>query len=55
VVLVRWDNHSKPSHVGLIAEDDQGLTIIHSYSLVAVTEHLLDDIWRNRITMVFRP
>ncbi len=55
VVLMRWDGHSEPSHVGLIAGTPDRLTLIHSYSEIAVTEHGIDDMWRNRILMVFRP
>ena len=55
VVLMRWDGHAEPSHVGLIAGTPDRLTLIHSYSEIAVTEHGIDDMWRNRILMVFRP
>ena len=39
----------------LHAGTPERLTLIHSYSEIAVTEHGIDDMWRNRILMVFRP
>lgn len=56
VTLMRFDEHPEPGHVGLIAEYPMGgLSLIHSYSLVAVCEHRLDDKWRDRIVEVYRP
>jgi len=55
VVLMRWDERPEPCHVGIIGSDQYGLTLIHSYSMISVTEHGIDDAWRKRIVMVFRP
>lgn len=55
VVLMRWDERPEPCHVGIIGSDPYGLTLIHSYSMISVTEHGIDDAWRKRIVMVFRP
>jgi len=55
VVLMRWDNQTEPSHVGFIGYNSNGLTLIHSYSLVHVTEHGIDEMWMDRITAIYRP
>lgn len=55
VVLMRWDESSEPSHVGILTDGKHGLRLIHSYSMICVTEHDLDDQWWSRIIMVFRP
>ena len=56
VALMRWDHSPEPAHVGLLADYPHGgLSLIHSYSLVAVTEHRLDEMWRGRIVAVYRP
>lgn len=55
VVLMRWDGSTEPSHVGLLAENANGLTLIHSYSQVSVTEHGIDANWLRRITAAYRP
>lgn len=55
VVLMAWDGATEPSHVGLIASNGNGLTLIHSYSEICVTEHGIDDAWRKRIVRIYRP
>ena len=56
VVLIKWDEDPEPAHVGLLADYAHGgLSLIHSYSLVSVTEHRIDEIWGARIVEVFRP
>jgi len=56
VVLMRFEDHPEPGHVGLIADYAHGgLSLIHSYSRVSVCEHRLDDAWRARIIEGFRP
>lgn len=55
VVLMAWDGDTEPSHVGLIGSDAMGLTLIHSYGQISVTEHGLDESWRGRITAIYRP
>lgn len=55
VVLMAWDGDSEPSHVGLIGSDEHGLTLIHSYSQISVTEHGIDDTWRRRMLRFYRP
>lgn len=55
IALIRFDGMTEPSHVGIIANYEfGGLSIIHSYSLVAVTEHRLDKQWSDRIVEVYR-
>ena len=56
VVLMRWDDSSEPSHVGILSDGlHTPLGLVHSYSMTSVIEHDLDDAWCNRIIMVFRP
>jgi cell wall-associated NlpC family hydrolase len=55
VVLMAWDGSTEPSHVGLIASNELGLTLIHSFSQISVTEHGIDDAWRRRIVRIYRP
>ena len=56
VVLMRWDERSEPSHVGILADGTCGrLSLIHAYSLTRVIEHDVDDVWRSRILQVYRP
>jgi cell wall-associated NlpC family hydrolase len=56
IVLMRWKKGEEPSHVGIIADNKDGtLNIIHAYSMIAVTEHRIDDVWIDRIVEVYRP
>ena len=56
VALLKWSNNEQPSHVGIIANYKYGgLSLIHSYSLIAVTEHRIDSKWKNMIAEVYRP
>lgn len=55
VVLMQWPNHPQPGHVGIIVDGEHGLNIVHSYGVVGVVEHRIDDIWSARIKEVFRP
>lgn len=56
VVLMRWDQDPEPAHVGVIGDYPHGgLSLIHSYSLISVTEHRIDEVWQRRIVEVFRP
>ena len=56
IALMRWENMQAPAHVGIIANYEfGGLSIIHSYSTIAVTEHRIDEKWRKRIIEVYRP
>lgn len=55
VVLMRWDRDPEPSHVGLIASNAGGLTLIHAYSMISVTEHNLSPEWVRRIVKAYRP
>lgn len=55
VVLMAWDGAVEPSHVGMIASNDIGLTLIHSFSQISVTEHGIDEAWRRRIIRIYRP
>lgn len=56
VALMRWEGNPEPAHVGILGDyPGGGLSLIHSYSLVSVCEHRLDDIWSNRIVEVYRP
>ena len=56
VVLMRFEDHPEPGHVGIIGDYAHGgLSLIHSYSRVAVCEHRLDDAWRARIIEGYNP
>jgi cell wall-associated NlpC family hydrolase len=56
IALMQWDNMPAPSHVGILADHPfGGLSIIHSFSMVAVTEHRIDEVWKKRIISVFNP
>ncbi|WP_082481470.1 C40 family peptidase [Pseudomonas sp. Leaf127] len=55
VVLMAWDGQTEPSHVGLIGNGQHGVTLIHSYSQISVTEHGIDAAWRKRIIRIYRP
>mgnify|MGYP003408552803 CR=1 FL=1 len=56
IALLCWDSRQGvPAHVGVLSDGKHGLQIIHSYSCSAVAEHGIDDKWRARILMVFRP
>lgn len=56
IALLKWDSNSEPAHVGIIGDYKfGGLSLIHSYSLIAVTEHRLDKAWKDKIIEVYRP
>jgi cell wall-associated NlpC family hydrolase len=55
VVLMAWDGSVEPSHVGLIGINGMGLTLIHSFSQISVTEHGIDEAWRKRFIRIYRP
>ncbi|NLD09827.1 MAG: hypothetical protein GX667_09615 [Xanthomonadaceae bacterium] len=56
IALMKWDSQNEPSHVGIITNPPSGgFSLIHSYSEISVTEHRIDDEWRERITTIFRP
>ena len=56
IALIRFQDHPEPGHVGIIADYAfGGLSLIHSYSLVSVTEHRIDENWLAAIIEVYRP
>ena len=56
IALMHWDGNREPGHVGLLGDYPAGgLSLIHSYSLISVTEHRLDRTWAARILEVYRP
>jgi len=55
VALIKWQGAAEASHVGIIANSNYGLTLIHSFSQSSVVEHLIDDVWKSRIIEVYRP
>jgi len=56
IALIKFDQSPDPSHVGILADYKYGgLSLIHSYSLISVTEHRLDAAWAKRIVEVYRP
>ena len=55
IVLMKWDDQPAPAHVGIITETDHGFSVIHSYSEISVTEHLIDADWMRRMVCVWRP
>lgn len=54
VVTMSWSKDKAPSHVGIIAELNGELSLIHSYSCVSVTEHSIDESWRKKIRHIYR-
>lgn len=55
VVLMKWESQPAPAHVGIIgAHPFGGLTVIHSYSEIRVTEHRIDAEWLARMVEVYR-
>jgi len=56
IALLKWGREDQPSHVGILADYMYGgLSIIHAHSTIAVTEHRLDEKWRDLIIEVYRP
>ena len=56
IALIKFTGNKEPSHVGILADYKYGgLSIIHSYSLISVTEHRLDKDWQKQIVEVYRP
>lgn len=54
IALMVWKKGEDPSHVGIISERDGVLFLIHSYSMISVTEHRLDENWKKKIVEVYR-
>lgn len=56
IALMKWDSQPEAGHVGIITNHPSGgFSLIHSYSEISVTEHIIDDEWLRRIVKVFRP
>ena len=58
VITMRGIGQLGAGHVGIVAEKNGYLTLIHSYNADAnsrVTEHRIDEVWENRISEIFRP
>ncbi len=55
VALIQFDSKREPSHVGIITNGLHGLGLIHSTTMLSVAEHDIDDDWKRKIVMVFRP
>ncbi|MFP5422467.1 MAG: glycoside hydrolase [Gammaproteobacteria bacterium] len=56
IALMRRDGGTEPAHVGVLADSPYGgLALIHSYRMVGVTEHRIDEHWRELIVAVYRP
>lgn len=54
VVTMAWG--AENSHVGLVVPHPHGVGLVHAYlSAQRVIEHRIDDLWRSRITEVYRP
>lgn len=54
VLLLRVEIH--PQHLAIVTNWNQQLGIIHAYAPArAVIEHTLDDWWRSRIVLAYRP
>lgn len=54
VVAMAWG--SENTHVGLVVPHPHGVGLVHAYlSAQRVIEHRIDDLWRSRITEVYRP
>ena len=55
IALIQFNGKREPSHVGIITNGMHGLGLIHSTTMLSVAEHDIDDDWRKKIVMVFRP
>lgn len=55
IAMMRWEDRSEAGHVGIIADNSYGLSLIHSHSMSSVIEHDIDEHWRKLILEVFRP
>ena len=55
VAMMRWESRPEAGHVGVIGNDQHGLTLIHCHSMSCVIEHNIDEHWRRLILGVFRP
>lgn len=54
IALICW-NRGEPSHVGIIADHPQGLSLIHSHNLHGVVEHGLSGPYIKAVVEVYRP
>jgi hypothetical protein len=54
VALIRW-NKGEPSHVGIIGDHPQGLSLIHASNIHGVVEHGLSGKFFDCIVEVYRP
>ena len=58
VLTMRGVGQPEPGHVGVVAEFEGRLTLIHSYNTLAnsvVVEHTIDAMWRGRFAAAYRP
>lgn len=55
IVLMRWAGDPACGHVGLIVNGKHDMHVIHSYSMIAVTEHRIDAQWLSNMERVYRP
>lgn len=55
-VTMRLEGQPEAGHVGIVVDGPgESLHLIHSYSIVAITEHLIDRHWMDTIIEVYRP
>lgn len=58
ILTMRGIGQSAPGHVGIVAESNGALTVIHSYNADSnsrVVEHHIDALWLNRVDEIYRP
>ena len=55
IALIQFESKREPSHVGIVTDGMHGLGLIHSTTMDSVSEHDIDDDWKKKIVMVFRP
>lgn len=58
IVTMIGDGQPAAGHVGVVASNANGLTLIHSYNTLAnsvVVEHSIDKFWIDRIVAIYRP
>lgn len=55
IALIQFEQKREPSHVGIISDSPNGFGLIHSTTMMSVSEHDIDEDWRSKIVMVFRP
>lgn len=54
IAIMRWGD-TEPSHVGIVGDYPNGLSLIHSHNLSGVVEQRIDEQLAKRIIEIYRP